>query len=841
MRIVIFCLIAGLMFSLGLLGMRLQRDVDALYTVDTNGMIWTVFQIETEFANLEKTLAISQGLAEPDSPNVRLRADIALSRVTLLQSVRSRSFWQENAEAADLLDALDDYSDAAASIIDRPESLTHADIGALFTLTDEIQPQVRRLAVLGVALGARASEARRDVYVRLLQRTALVAIALVGGLTVTLLYLDRLLANARRRDAELWTTARKLASTVASSLDGIVIANEDGDIVDYNAAAGEIFGWTREEILGRSMSRTLIAPDQREERAAEMAQFLATRDPRVVNASRVEMLAVRKSGAVFPIEINVTCAEQDRGNLFIAYVRDISERKISERKLIDARDRAERADRAKSQFLTIMSHEMRTPLNGILGVLDLLKTTRLDPRQERFVEVAGASGHILLEHVNDAIDITRIETDSMALTPQTFSLADLVCQVTEVLSPLAAEKGLTLETDIDPAMTRDFTADSGRIGQILTNLIGNAIKFTETGGIAVTVSGIHGPNGTEVMLSVADTGPGIAPDRLDEIFEDFVVVAPSGGRQSRGDGLGLAISRKIARLMEGDLVAESTLGEGSVFTLTLPLQHESDPSRATAPGAPRLTTKHVLIVEDNAINRSVLKEMLRGFGHAVSEAENGTEGVHAAERQSFDLIVMDFSMPVMDGVEATRRIRQGRGPNRKTYILGLTAHGGDEYRQEAVAAGMNGFCTKPLRLSALAATLAGIDLEAEVSAPTQPLSHDVLSDLKRTLGPDRTWDTAERFFGEIVDAVERWRDRNPGVERKPIADELHKLRGAAVLLGLNNLAGLIDEARAAIKDGACERFDDTLTALEAEVPVATAAIDALVHTAPKDQVTEPGE
>ncbi|MEM6824554.1 MAG: ATP-binding protein [Pseudomonadota bacterium] len=823
MRVLIYFLIAGLIVSLGLLGARLQRDLDTLYQVDTNGMIWTVFQIEAELATLRSTLAEQAATAVPDSSLVRLRTDIVLSRISLLRSGRSRSFWEEISEAEDLLGALERYAQDAARVIDHPGALDQDDITALSALTGATRPQARRLAVLGVATGATASEARRAIFVQQLERTGFVAFVLVAGLTVVLLYLDRLLLHARRRDADLRVSSQKLASTVAASLDGIIVTDRAWRIVDYNEAAQRIFGWSKDEVVGRRLNETVLPSLGRGEESSQGFRLPQT------GTSRMEATAARKSGVTFPVELNVTTSTKGDGTR-IAYFRDISEQKISERHLIDARNQAERTDRAKSQFLAVMSHEMRTPLNGILGVLDLLKTTRLDVRQRRFVDVAAASGEILLEHVNEAIDITRIETGAISLTPQGFALPALVARVTDVLRPLASEKGLTLVAEISPDMDRSFFADSGRISQILTNLLGNAIKFTDAGQIHVDVSGIHGPERSQVTFRVSDTGPGITPERLDDIFEDYVVLARSEGRQSRGDGLGLAISRRVARLMGGDLKAESTLGEGSVFTLSVPLERMGEAPLAPPPSpAKEQRPKSVLIVEDNQINRSVLREMLVGFGHSVYEAENGREGVAAAGERRFDLIVMDFRMPVMDGIAATRELRGTAGPNRGTYILGLTAYGSDEYRALAEDAGMDGFCTKPLRLSVLEDTLSRLEhfpapRPAWAGSVDQTyrsgLQEETLSGLERTLGQDELRSTLAQFLKEFEEALSRW--RRPGEDRQELLDDLHRLRGASVLFGLNDLAELVDMVSAGVDDGTTWYLEDALSALEAEL-VSTSA------------------
>ncbi|MEO1199771.1 MAG: ATP-binding protein [Pseudomonadota bacterium] len=835
-RILLLSTIVGLVALLCAMSVSLIENLRALSTSSTDNLQWTVLQVETEFANLSAVLAEQTAQSVPDSDAVRLRTEIVLSRVSVVGSGRSLALFEANSEAQRLLDELATYAGEAAAIIDQPGSLTPEALAALSDLTAQVRPGVRRLAVLGLAAGAEASEARRAEFSRQLLYTGVAAIVLIAGLTALLFFFDRLLSKARRQDRDLQATTERLAATVAASLDGIVIANDAGDIVDYNDAAEEIFGWRRDEIVGKRLVDTIIPLHHREAHAKGMSRYLATRQPHVIDAGRLELTALRKTGEEFPVEFNITSASYGGSELFIAYLRDISERKVNQQKLIDARDQAERTDRAKSQFLAVMSHEMRTPLNGILGVLDLLLMTNLTARQERHVQVAAASSEILLEHVNEALDIARIETGAMSLAPQSFELSKVVRRVADVLRPLAEEKGLKLEVSVDPSLEMTFFADAGRLGQIVTNLIGNAIKFTRSGSIAAEVNGIHRATNTVATIAISDTGPGIEREHLEDIFEDFVALARAGGRQARGDGLGLSISRKVARLMGGDLTVESVPGSGSTFTLTVPLDRVEPDTTDRRQGRPRTASNvgslSILIVEDNAVNRSVLKEMLVGFGHDVIEAQNGLEGLKAAELTAFDLIVMDISMPFMDGIEATRRIRQSDGPNRTTYILGLTAHGREEFRSRAKAAGMDGFRTKPIRLAALRNTLEAIGLPPANSAPaTQPIADDVVAELLAALGPEKTRATVDKFSEETADWIADLRNRSTAGGQSIVSETLHKLRGTAAILGLREVESQLDLASDANDRGDDQAFMDALHALESAASNAVAEICARIESA----------
>ncbi|MEX3017608.1 hybrid sensor histidine kinase/response regulator [Gymnodinialimonas hymeniacidonis] len=786
-RIGVLIVVPLLIVLLGVLGGNLLRELRGLSTADADNLQWTILQVETEIANLNATLSEAANDPSPDVDAVRLRADIALSRLLIVGRGEARDLFP--GDAADLLARVNAYQDDMIAVLDADPGLSENDIIALRDLTRDIRPDIRDLVLLGLEAGTNRASARRAGFARQLTITGAIAIAVIVGLSAVLVVLDRLLARADQRDTELLNSSSRLASTVTASLDAIVTANEAGEIIEFNASAERIFGWSREEILGQKMEATIIPHQHRKAHAAGMERYLATHEPHVVDAGRVELSALRKSGEEFPVELNITSVESANGELFIAYLRDISQRKINEQKLIDARDKAEAMDRAKSQFLAVMSHEMRTPLNGILGVLDLMRQTRLTKQQDRYMRVASASGEILLEHVNEALDITRIEMGSMQLSPHPFEMRPAVQSVCDVLTPLAQEKGLSLSLDFDPGMDRIFDGDGARIGQILTNLIGNAIKFTEDGQIVVSVSGIHGADLTNATITVSDTGRGIPEDRLEDVFEDFVALAHSEGRQARGDGLGLSISRKVARLMGGELSVQSTIGQGSVFTLRIPLARAKAVAEAASNEiaderlADTAQTKHILVVEDNAINRSVLRDMLERLGHSVTEASDGLDGLHQAQQSAFDLIIMDVSMPVMDGIETARRIRAEAGPNQRTRIVGLTAHGREEYRDRAIRAGMDGFFTKPIRFSALHDV---VSADAQSASPAG-LDAEVIDDLIDVLGPEKVKATADAFFAESETQLDVLSS-----PESDVAAILHKMRGGAALLGLKSVITQID-------------------------------------------------
>lgn len=413
---------------------------------------------------------------------------------------------------------------------------------------------------------------------------------------------------------------------------------------------------------------------------------------------------------------------------FDGLMLDISEMKALSDKLLHAKEAAEAANRMKSAFLANMSHEVRTPLNGILGMTELLLDTPLDDEQTEYLQLARSSARALMVIVDDLLDLARIEGGRMQIETHPFSLRQ---QLEVCLKPLMVEarnKGLTLTTTVQADVPDARLGDPVRFGQILTNIVGNAIKFTETGQVQVHVSGA----GQQLQCAVRDTGIGIAPDKQAFIFEEFNQVDASSTRRYGGAGLGLPISARLARLMGGTLTVQSALGQGSTFTVIVPMSinHEEaaraqlEVSKAqrhkdeSPPSAQRL---HVLLAEDNEINQKLAARMLEKLGHHVTVASDGQEAMEASAQVAFDLILMDMQMPRVSGLEATRAIRQREAQlGGHVPIVAMTANAMAADREACLDAGMDGYLSKPVDRASLVAEIERV-LGAQ-SAPSAPLA-----------------------------------------------------------------------------------------------------------------------
>ncbi len=383
----------------------------------------------------------------------------------------------------------------------------------------------------------------------------------------------------------------------------------------------------------------------------------------------------------------------------------------------EARDAALAAAEAKAQFLANMSHEIRTPMNGVLGVLHLLKSEALSTDGRRLLDEAVGCGHMLAELLNDVIDFSKIEAGRLELSPEPVDPAAVLRSVTDLLRPQATAAGLWLRIEADDDLGWR-AIDPVRLRQILFNLIGNAVKFTQMGGVDVRLSACWRNEAPALRFEVMDTGVGISEDAQTSLFQRFHQADGSTTRRFGGSGLGLAISQRLAELLGGEIAMRSQPGVGSVFTAEIAAPHSQAPRAEEGDGGALLEGLRVLVVEDNPTNRLIASRLLEQLGAEVETAEDGRMGVDAVARAPFDLIFMDVQMPVMDGVEATRLIRAMPAPASATPILAMTANALQHQTDAYIAAGMNGVVSKPLSPSVLVARIAAAlaDPDEDVAA-----------------------------------------------------------------------------------------------------------------------------
>ncbi|WP_051307184.1 PAS domain S-box protein [Desulfomicrobium escambiense] len=492
-----------------------------------------------------------------------------------------------------------------------------------------------------------------------------------------------------------------------------------------NERVCEMTGYREEELLGQSAR--VLYPSQEDFDFVGREKYRQIREK---GTGELETRWQRKDGDV--IDVLMASTPLDRNDLSVGVTftaLDITERKRIQAELIQANldlaestDRArdlaaqsEAASKAKSEFLANMSHEIRTPLNGVLGMLQLIETTDLDPEQRDYVRTAITSSTRLTRLLSDILDISRIESGKLVLSETDFEVQALKGSVLELFAPIARKKNLDLLFRLAPGVPRRLVGDETRLRQILFNLVGNAMKFTQRGAVSVEISPLLPRSASEcrILLCVNDTGSGIPENRIRDIFEPFVQVDGSYVREHQGAGLGLSIVRRLVRMMRGDLALDSTLGEGTTICISLPLRVPQgrmpvaqDGQEAECP----LPACRIILAEDDEVNLWAGLKILEKMGHSVTPAANGREVLDHLARQDFDLIFMDIQMPVMDGVETTRAIRQDESLGNKASIpiIAMTAYAMTGDREVFLAAGMNDYLAKPVRMEGILQVMARV-------------------------------------------------------------------------------------------------------------------------------------
>jgi two-component system, sensor histidine kinase and response regulator len=776
------------------------------------------------------------------------------------------------------------------------------------------------------------------------------------------------------------------SAIMAASLDAILTLTPGGQIVDLNGAAERLYRTDPERAGGEHITSFIPARDRQvwEELLERLRE-----DPTHFAGQRIEGTGRRSDGTEFPFEASISSLEAGAHQLFVAFVHDISERKASERRLADARDAALRASVVKSEFLATMSHEIRTPMNGVIGSLDLMLDSDLAPELGELAQIARNAATDLLSIIDDILDLSKIEADKVERRQANFDVVEIVESVADIVAVTARQKSIALATYVDPELRSGVRGDARLLRQVLVNLVGNAIKFTEVGEVVIRAE-LQPSSQSQALVrfSVRDTGAGIPADAVETLFEPFTQVDASSTREHGGSGLGLAISSRLVRLMGGKLAVDSELDRGSTFSFTLPfaLPEETELAAAVAPGAasrplrvlvldpsdttaetlerylrawgmvstrvggpedaverfatapagerfdvaiiavsaygdgaaaiaqqmreqageqgifaialldigerlaksngsgtgfdavvgkpikqsrlydalagiqadhsaeeleqeaePRggLAGLEVLIAEDNPVNQQVLLRQAQRLGLNAQAVGNGQEVLDALTERSFDVVLMDCQMPVMDGYTATRRIREqeaGAAQAGHLPIVAVTANAMREDFERCRESGMDDFVAKPVTLAALSnaierAVNAARGVDGEQPAPPEQgaaadgaVDRDALASLQDDLGgPDALLRIVRLFLEQLEPQAGQIEAAAKGGEHETLARNAHRMRSSAATLGATALADTLTALEIAAHEGDAAACDALAATFAADVVSTRGAFETVVE------------
>lgn len=503
----------------------------------------------------------------------------------------------------------------------------------------------------------------------------------------------------------------RLSATFEYALDAVVGINSNGEIVDWNPQAEVSFGWSRDEALGQKIADLIIPERYQEAHKRSMNLFLTSGSESIIN-KRVESVALRKNGEEFPIELSMCSIQFDHAPVFYSFIRDITERKRAERdlqnsrvELMRARDRAEEANRAKTLFLANMSHEIRTPLTAIIGFTELILNPGRNDEDNIYwgLKIRENSSH-LLKIIDDILDYSKMECGAVHIDRTKTDIRKIVNGVKSIFSPQAEKKGIQLKFLVESPIPQYVVTDPVRLKQILLNVIGNAVKFTSQGSVQVAFR-MNAHNHLEVLVS--DSGPGFTSEQMDKLYQPFTQVDLAHARKYGGSGLGLALAKRLAVQLGGDItLLHSVPGKGSTFLISIDAGELENtayirgidfegtmPMLATSSLRSGLHGSRILLVDDSADNRLLISKFLSYAGAEIDLACDAAEGIDKALSNRFDIVLMDIQMPEKDGYQATQELRaQGY----VKPIIALTAHALKGERERSLQYGCDEHLTKPI-------------------------------------------------------------------------------------------------------------------------------------------------
>ena len=828
----IFLLLVLMMCVSGLLlanavHFRDKLESTRLYSTDNEG--WMVSRLETDAHTLLHEIDDHLLLVDMDRDHeamIRAKFDVLYSRIEIIRRALKR--YPVSAEHQAQLDKLISWREAAAAEMDAGATFNKGGLTDLRASVDQMLPEFRDFAFECLEVFSVEADAKKKEEERLFFRFYLESIILLALMALGTFLIRRLWKELERRNGQIAQVASSLSAAFDCALSAVIVTDLRCKILYCNAMFGKIFGQDVEKVMGQTAPKLILPPELLDAHETEMEKIRAVApENRYVLGPRI-MPARRADGTEITIEVTMMTDRDVSGNgVIVSFMRDITEQLAFEEKLREAARVAEQAAHAKSMFLATMSHEMRTPLHGLMASLSLVDTSKIDADTKSLLKTANDCSKRALDQINDVLDLTQL--GETAPPREDFSPARIVADIADELRALAEQNENALTLEIAPELQNKIIRGwPVAFSRAIYNLAGNAVKFTTHGQITIRLcTNDNAIGGGCMTVSVEDTGVGIAPEMQEKIFEAFESAVPIGSRQigKHGTGLGLAIAQRAVQQQGGQLELESQLGEGSRFYFTIPFAKAISPvlqvgQTAGKPDWTETGRLNILVVENHPVNSALMSRMLERLGHTVECAENGQIAVDKANLRHFDAILMDFSMPIMDGVMAAQIIREGRGPSANSVIFGVTAT--SAAANEKLGAIFDKILIKPIGIEkidqnlrsfrhrflytshALSAVPAAVSAAAvtDLSAMTVLVQDPTFDQITQVMGQETANGLLAEVLQEAAEALKALSD-DELTNGEQIA-LIHKSAGACAMMGLQELAETLSEVETCLRCHQCE-------------------------------------
>ncbi len=819
--IVFVLLLSAVLFS----AVSVFEQIAEVRRADSDNIGWNLAQTEVEYLQFRLSLEAMQARMAPEREldvgqkleELRRHFDVFYSRISTISESPLYRELRDNPRSRQSFAEVKAYLDRSVRWIDGRDADLLAGLTDFTRATRAIGPSVRDMSLSGISVSSQKAEnSRHQVRSALFivaTTTILFFLALLGLITV----IWRASRTLRRSVNEKELTRARLATVISTSPIPIVVSDDRMRVIEYNHASEDVFGYTRDEAIGAKVADLIVPPDLRDAHNAGVHRYLKDGTTSLIGTAGNRSRALRSDGTEVPVEISLSTGMGPEGRIFVAYMRDLTVDLRQERELLEAHDIALAGERAKERLLNTMSHEMRTPLHGILAALELMGQARVSEGQKTYLRVIENAAKTLLHHVNNILQVASDTSHQLRIESSAYDLHELISDVIEEQRILAAKNGNTLILRAFPKALGRVEGDAHLLRQVLVNLLVNAAKFTHNGTVALDVFLEEDAGALE--FRVQDDGVGISSDVQEQIFEDFFTEDASFSRLSYGTGLGLGITRRIIDAMQGKIGFTSTLGEGSTFWFRIPYK----PAAGVAPeaedagnaavqedgGAELCKALDVLVIEDNDINRLVIGDALAASNINVTMACDGLEGTKLAARQRFDCILMDISMPGMSGVEALRHIRAGDGLSKDSPVFAVTAHVFGADRKRFLEAGFDRVIAKPYSFKALVGEIFAVACDTGPLASARNAGDQGVVDpsqvheMLHTFGRSKTLTLLGSLLedgGASLENVASLSIREaPDVEA--IASELHRFKGAAAIFGASALVEALQSLETLAREG----------------------------------------